>query len=98
MAKRLIRLTEGDLHKIIKESVKKILRESIEGDFESCADKSSKEYQEGFQEGIKDARSAEDRNKLLDKVDFVTNNILKMLDQTTNYFSEKVDKLSKKNL
>ena len=41
------------------------------------------------------------RNELhreLDKVDFVTNNILKMLDQTTNYFSEKVDKLSKKNL
>ena len=30
MAKRLIRLTEGDLHKIIKESVKKILREANE--------------------------------------------------------------------
>ena len=71
MNKKLIRLTESDLHRIIKESVNRILKESIEGDFESCADKSSKEYQEGFQEGIKDARSAEDRNKLLDKVDFV---------------------------
>lgn len=71
MTKKIIRLTESDLHKIIKESVNRILKESIEGDFESCADKSSKEYQEGFQEGIKDARSAEDRNKLLDARMFV---------------------------
>lgn len=35
MAKRLIRLTEGDLHKIIKESVKKVLREAyLDGDTE----------------------------------------------------------------
>ena len=30
MAKKLIRLTEGDLHKIVKESVKRVLRESRE--------------------------------------------------------------------
>ena len=53
-----------------------------------------------FNKIIKDSEKKQ-RNELhreLDKVDFVTNNILKMLDQTTNYFSEKVDKLSKKNL
>ena len=33
MAKQIIRLTEGDLHKIIKESVKKIIREGNYGDW-----------------------------------------------------------------
>ena len=32
MAKKLVRLTEGDLHRIVKESVKKVLRESIDFD------------------------------------------------------------------
>ena len=32
MNKRLIRLTESDLHKIVKESVDKIIKEGIEGD------------------------------------------------------------------
>ena len=41
MKKQLIRLTEGDLHRIIEESVKRILRETIEeengGGATSCA-------------------------------------------------------------
>ena len=41
MKKQVIRLTESDLHKIIKESVKRILRETIEeengGGATSCA-------------------------------------------------------------
>ena len=32
MNKKLIRLTEGDLHKIVKESVDKIIKEGIEDD------------------------------------------------------------------
>jgi hypothetical protein len=31
MAKKLIRLTESDLHRIVKESVKKVLKEAREG-------------------------------------------------------------------
>jgi len=31
MNKKLIRLTEGDLHRIVKQSVNKVLRESLEG-------------------------------------------------------------------
>ena len=31
--KKVIRLTEGDLHKIIKESVKKIIKEGFEDDY-----------------------------------------------------------------
>jgi hypothetical protein len=31
MNKRLIRLTESDLHRIVKQSVNKVLRESLEG-------------------------------------------------------------------
>ena len=33
MAKKLIRLTESDLHRIIKESVKKVIKESNETEF-----------------------------------------------------------------
>jgi hypothetical protein len=33
MAKKIIRLTENDLHKLIKESVEKILKEERYGDF-----------------------------------------------------------------
>ena len=36
--KKVIRLTEGDLHKIIKESVKKIIREGFEDDFNAARD------------------------------------------------------------
>ena len=32
MKKRIIRLTEGDLHRIVKKSVNRILRESYEDD------------------------------------------------------------------
>ena len=38
MAKQVIRLTEGDLHRIIKESVKKILREEEEAPYDWRAD------------------------------------------------------------
>ena len=37
MSKKLIRLTESDLHRIVKESVKKILKESI--DFEEIEER-----------------------------------------------------------
>lgn len=37
--KQIIRLTEGDLHKIIKESVNRILKEDFEQDFNSARDK-----------------------------------------------------------
>ena len=36
--KKVIRLTEGDLHNIIKESVKKIIREGFEDDFNAARD------------------------------------------------------------
>ena len=37
--KQVIRLTEADLHKIIKESVKKVLKEDFEKDFNAVRDK-----------------------------------------------------------
>ena len=39
----------------------------------------------------KENKHRNELNRELNKVDFVTNNILKMLEETTNYFSEKVD-------
>lgn len=42
MNKKLIRLTESDLHRIIKESVNKILKESYEEEY----------YQMGYTQGI----------------------------------------------
>lgn len=39
----------------------------------------------------KEDKNRNELNRELNKVDFVTNNILKMLEETTNYFSEKVD-------
>jgi hypothetical protein len=39
MNKKLIRLTESDLHRIIKRSVNKILKESFEDDFNTARDK-----------------------------------------------------------
>lgn len=37
--KRIIRLTEGDLHRIVKKSVNRILKESFEDEFNSSRDK-----------------------------------------------------------
>ena len=37
--KQIIRLTEGDIHKIVKESVNRILKEDFEQDFNSARDK-----------------------------------------------------------
>ena len=39
MNKKLIRLTESDLHKIINESVKKVIKESVYDEAEQKADK-----------------------------------------------------------
>ena len=39
MDKKLIRLTESDLHKIINESVKKVIKESVYDEAEQKADK-----------------------------------------------------------
>ena len=37
--KRIVRLTEGDLHRIVKRSVNRILKESFEDEFNSSRDK-----------------------------------------------------------
>ena len=58
-----------NMRRIIKESINKVLKESVGMGFNSCADKTSKEYKMGFQEGINDARKVanyDERNKLLD--------------------------------
>jgi hypothetical protein len=44
MAKKLVRLTESDLHKIIKESVKKVLKEGIDNPWLSTANDRSGKY------------------------------------------------------
>ena len=49
MSKKLVRLTEGDLHKIIKESVNKVLTELDWKTYQSAAEKSyDKAYDEKF--------------------------------------------------
>ena len=64
MAKRLIRLTEGDLHKIIKESVKRILREDIDATeyIDNNVDKylSDKPIQHGYGDELEAAQSMPD--------------------------------------
>ena len=42
MAKNIIRLTEGDLHKIVKESVERIIREMDEGNYPAWGQQSQK--------------------------------------------------------
>ena len=61
MNKKLIRLTEGDLHKIVKESVKRLLSEAgmpYGGEFEM--EHPSKDYALYFNKGIRDSKNAED--------------------------------------
>ena len=53
MSKRLIRLTEGDLHRIVKESVVRILRESDEEDYEIVKEK------------LRQARANKDKDEIL---------------------------------
>ena len=44
----------------------------------------------------KENKHRNELNRELNKVDFVTNNILKMLEETAHYFTEKVDILINK--
>jgi hypothetical protein len=60
--KKLIRLTESDLHKIVKESVKKILSEAgmpYGGEF--YMKHPSNEYSLYFNKGIRDSQNAKDK-------------------------------------
>ena len=47
MNKKLIRLTEGDLHRIVKESLKRVLKESEFDDFGIAYDKRGNEIHKG---------------------------------------------------
>jgi len=86
MAKNIIRLTESDLHRIVKESVQKILKESgysntdgksyigPRGDFDSAA------Y--AYDSALDDAESIEDWDRMMknrkDKIDTAAGNALNL--------------------
>ena len=86
--KKIVRLTESDLHKIIKESVKKVLRETIthhtlpSGGFDSAA------FQ--FDRAFEDAQSEEEWDEMMDKrqkhLERAANNALYLHPQAQNKF------------
>lgn len=53
MRRQIIRLTESDLHKIIKESVRRIIKEETEADLEAA------------KERLMNAKAGRDKNELL---------------------------------
>ncbi len=53
MRKQVVRLTEGDLHRIIKESVNRILREEFEDEFEAA------------KEELRAAKASKDKPRIL---------------------------------
>lgn len=59
--KKIIRLTESDLHKIIKESVERVLRESnVSGNYRATPSGGFDEYAFNYDDALDDAESVED--------------------------------------
>jgi len=88
MNKKTIRLTEGYLHKVINESIKKIINES--NDFYSFIKgaRNSPEYEKGFKEGISDARNVRDnneRNQLIDRKEYLLRRYKKAFDNGNTF-------------
>jgi hypothetical protein len=71
MSKKLVRLTEGDLHKIIKESVNRILQEGHGLDtFMNLAKEKVGDYEDGdFRKGLRDMFKGDDVKNFIETGD-----------------------------